>query len=190
MPDKEERIRNLRKANEESHQVIVDSLRTALYELLKTREIGEIKVVDLIRKAGVSRGAFYKNYYLITDVLKDDIRSVTDDVGNAIGGNISVNWEVILRAAYQHRNKIPMLLKAGMGMEILEQMNAAIAEEEERFRLRIMTWNGIIFNCILWWAQEGFQTSLEELAIRMTEITDGLYNADIAKRYEEGRKIP
>ena len=63
MPSKEERIRNLKKANEQSHQVIVDSLREALYELLETKDISEIKVVDLIRRAGVSRGGFSSGLY-------------------------------------------------------------------------------------------------------------------------------
>lgn len=58
----------------------MDALREAVYELIETREVSEIKVVDLIRKAGVSRGGFYKNDDLGTDVLKDDIKKVSDDV--------------------------------------------------------------------------------------------------------------
>lgn len=57
----------------------MDSLREAMYELIETREASEIKVVDLIRKAGVSRGGFYRNFHLVTDVLKDDIKEVSDD---------------------------------------------------------------------------------------------------------------
>lgn len=37
----------------------MDALREAMYELIETRDVSEIKVVDLIRKAGVSRGGFY-----------------------------------------------------------------------------------------------------------------------------------
>ncbi len=58
----------------------MDALREAIYELIETRDVSVIKVVDLIRKAGVSRGGFYKNDDLVTDVLKDDIREVSDDV--------------------------------------------------------------------------------------------------------------
>lgn len=72
-PKTDKRVENLRKANEESHRVIVESLREALYRLLVTKDIRDIRVVDLIRLAGVSRGAFYKSYYLVTDVLEEDI---------------------------------------------------------------------------------------------------------------------
>ena len=184
MPSREERIQNLKKANEESHRVIVDSLREAMYDLLETNEISEIRVVDLIRRAGVSRGAFYKNFYQVTDVLKNDIKSISEDVDKAIGGDIGSNWEMILRTVYCHRKKIPLLIKAGMGMQILEQMNAGIEQAEERFRLRIMVWNGIIFNCIVYWTGEGYKTPVSELALKMTEITQGLYDKDIAEKYE------
>ena len=96
MPNKEKRLENLKKANEESHSLIVESLKSALYELLETKEISEIKVVDLTKKAGVSRGGFYRNFYLVTDVLKDDIKMVAEDVRRAMGGDIGTNWEIIL----------------------------------------------------------------------------------------------
>ena len=48
----------------------MDSLREAMYELIETRDVSEIKVVDLIRKAGVSRGGF-----LHIDTCRDMQRS-------------------------------------------------------------------------------------------------------------------
>lgn len=184
MPSKEERIRNLKLANEQSHQLIVDSLREAMYELIETNDVSEIKVVDLIRKAGVSRGGFYKNFYLVTDVLKDDIKEVSDDVKKAIGpyieNNIVSNWEIILSAVYRYRKRIPLLMKAGMGMQILEQMNAGIESKDEQSQLRIIAWNGIIFNCILYWNKEGYRTPIQELAKKMTEITQTLQSEKTA----------
>ena len=93
----------------------MDALREAMCELIETRDVSEIKVVDLIRKAGVSRGGFYKNYYLVTDVLKDDIKEVSDDVKKAIGpyieNNVVSNWEIILTAVYSYRERIPLLMQ-------------------------------------------------------------------------------
>ena len=137
MPNMEKRLENLKKANEESHSLIVESLKSALYELLETKEISEIRIVDLTRKAGVSRGGFYRNFYLVTDVLKDDIKMVADDVRHAMGGDIGTDWEIILDTVYRHRKKIPLLLKAGMGFEILDQINRSIDEVEEKYKLRV-----------------------------------------------------
>ena len=188
MPSKEERIENLKRANEESHRVIVDSLREAMYELLETKEISQIKVTDLIKRAGVSRGGFYKNFYLVTDVLKDDIKAVSDEVEKAIGADIGSNWDTILQAVYNCREKISLLIKAGMGLQILEQMNASCAQTEEQFRMRIMVWNGIIFNCLIFWNKDDYRTPIRELSLKMTEITQALYNEELAAKYGEQKK--
>ncbi len=186
-PKTDKRVENLRKANEESHRVIVESLREALYRLLETRDIRDIKVVDLIRLAGVSRGAFYKNYYSVTDVLEDDIRAITEDVSAAMGADISLNWHVILRTVYHHREKIPLLLKAGMGMEMLGQINRSIDDTcDEGHALRVMAWNGIIFNCIQYWAARDFADDPDELAESMATITMTLFEGAIANTDGDG----
>ncbi len=178
MPNREKRIENLQRSNEESHRLIVESLRQALYTMLKTRDIDSIKVVDLTKAAGVSRGGFYRNFYLVTDVLKDDIRVIADDVRQASGMDIGVNWHIILNTVYQHREKIPLLLKAGMGMEILRQINRSIDGMSEEFKLRLIAWNGVIFNCILWWAERDFADDPEDLIERLTEITKPLLDVN------------
>ena len=184
MPINPNKLENLRKTNEESHRVIVESLREALYQLLETKDISEIKVIDLCHAAGVSRGAFYKHFYLITDVLKDDIKTVADDVRKTIGPDISVNWEIILHAVYQHKEKIPLLLKAGMGMEILDQINSGIEAVPDQFKLRIAVWNGIIFNAVGIWAVSGFHRPLEQMAAELTEITMHLYDSEVAAAFD------
>ena len=184
MPINEKKLENLRKANSESHQLVVDSLRDALYKMLETKDISEIKVVDLIKVAGISRGAFYKHYYLITDVLTDDIQTITGDVRQAMGMDIGMNWEIILQTVYRHKKKIPLLLKAGMGMEILDQINRSMDAISEEHKLRILAWNGIIFNAVLYWANRDFKDPLETFASQMTELTLGLHNSEVAAGFK------
>ena len=56
--NREKRIENLQRSNKESHRLIVDSLRQALYTMLKTRDIDSIKVVDLVTPEAASTGTF------------------------------------------------------------------------------------------------------------------------------------
>lgn len=51
-------------------KVVDKYITNALFELLKTKPMTEISTTELIAKAGVSRSSFYRNYYLIEDVLK------------------------------------------------------------------------------------------------------------------------
>ena len=184
MPINPIKLENLRKANEESHRLIVESLREALYKMLEMKDISEIKVIDLCHAAGVSRGAFYKHFYLITDVLKDDIKTVADDVRRTIGPDISVNWDIILHAVYQHKEKIPLLLKAGMGMEILDQINRSIDAVPDQYKLRIAAWNGIIFNAVGIWAVAGFKRPIDQLAAELTQTTAHLYDSAVAYAFD------
>jgi UDP-N-acetylmuramyl tripeptide synthase len=41
---------------------------------------------------------------------------------------------------------------------------------------------------ILYWNQEEYKTPIKKLALKMTEITQALYNEDIAKKYEKHEK--
>ena len=186
MPINEKKLENLRKANAQSHQLIVDSLRDALYQMLETRDVSEIKVVDLIKVAGISRGAFYRHYYLITDVLTDDIQTITEDVQRAMGTDIGRNWDIILQTVYRHKRKIPLLLKAGMGMEILNNINRSLENVSEEYKLKTLAWNGIIFNAILYWANRGFKDPIEIFAVQMTELTQALYDSEVTATLDQG----
>ena len=176
MPN-DKKIKNLKKSNERSHRLIVDCLREALYSLLKTKDISEITVSELTKTAGVSRGGFYKNFYLVTDVLADDIKSVAEDVRIAVGVDIGTNWEIILQAAYRYKDKIPLILKAGMGMQILNEINRSVESFDEKLRLRIIAWNGIIFNSIMDWAERGFAETPHELATQLTKFTLTMFDS-------------
>jgi len=59
-------------ATEHSQQIKQDSqdyLITALLELLKDNDLNNIKVTQVVKKAGVSRMAFYRNFETLDDVL-------------------------------------------------------------------------------------------------------------------------
>lgn len=49
--------------------IITDSIVTALFWLLKDKQLSEISVSDLVAKAGVSRSSFYRNFNSFEDVV-------------------------------------------------------------------------------------------------------------------------
>lgn len=74
-------------ATKHAQQIKIDSqqyLTTALFQLLQTKSLNEIKVTDLIKRAGVSRMAYYRNYQDVSDILrqyfKPQIDRLFDDV--------------------------------------------------------------------------------------------------------------
>lgn len=45
-------------------------ITNALFELLKVKPLAEISTTELIAKAGVGRSSYYRNFYLLEDIIK------------------------------------------------------------------------------------------------------------------------
>ena len=175
MPTREERISNLKKANDESHRNVVISLKEALYGLLKKKDIKDITVTELIKAAGVSRGVFYKYYYSVSDVFLEDIRALSQLVNTNIGNDLYQNWLMIFQTSYDNREKISLLLRANMGMELLKQFNQ-FADEHRGYEDIMRMWYGIIFNAIVTWAARDFKETPEEYAAIYTKMSSPIFN--------------
>ena len=56
-------------------------IKTAMLELLSKQSYDKISITELVKRAGVSRTAFYRNYTsrdeLIDDLVKDILNSTT-----------------------------------------------------------------------------------------------------------------
>ena len=49
---------------------VADDITDALFELLKTKNLADITTTEIIKKAGVCRSSFYRNFYLPEDVIR------------------------------------------------------------------------------------------------------------------------
>ncbi len=63
-------LKNLYQSNKEANQLTKESLETALLFLIEKKELKHISVSELVRKAGVSRNAFYRNYKSKEEILE------------------------------------------------------------------------------------------------------------------------
>ena len=51
-----------------AHEIVIDSLYEALFQLMENKKMNEITVKELCNKAGVSRVSFYRNFDFISDI--------------------------------------------------------------------------------------------------------------------------
>lgn len=63
-------LNNLHQSNKEANQITRESIETALLYLLEKKEMRHISISELVRKAGVSRNAFYRNYKSKEEILE------------------------------------------------------------------------------------------------------------------------
>lgn len=64
-------LKNLYQSNKEANQLTRESLETALLFLLNKKDMKQISISELVKKAGVSRNAFYRNYKSKEEILED-----------------------------------------------------------------------------------------------------------------------
>ena len=67
MKDRQYSVKN---SNEELNKITKSSLQTALIYLMNKKDFAEITITELVKKAGVSRMAFYRNYNSKEDILE------------------------------------------------------------------------------------------------------------------------
>lgn len=61
----------LRMSNEESNKLTKECLQTALIYLMNEKPFDKITITELVKRSGVSRMAFYRNYNTKEDILKE-----------------------------------------------------------------------------------------------------------------------
>ena len=181
MPSKEERIKNLMRSNEAAHKKADTAMKEALYSLLKTKELSRIKVTDLIRTAGVSRGTFYKHHYFLVDLLTDDLDNLINSMFSQFGTSLYDNFLIVFNTIYNYREKLILIYRAGLSIEFLEKLNNHFRNNnfhnnpfhcDESMCIIL---NGITFNAIYNWGKSGFTSSPETLAKEITEITQHIF---------------
>ncbi|CRH91822.1 mycofactocin system transcriptional regulator [Chlamydia trachomatis] len=64
-------LKNLVRSNKESNQLTRESIETALVFLLEKKDLNQISISELVKKAGVSRNAFYRNYKSKEEILEN-----------------------------------------------------------------------------------------------------------------------
>ena len=66
----EKSLENLRKSNQESNLLTREAIETALLQLLEKKDLTKISISELVKRAGVSRAAFYRNYDSKEEILE------------------------------------------------------------------------------------------------------------------------
>lgn len=74
----------LRLSNEASHKLTQECIHTALLYLMKQKSFEKITITELIKRSGVSRSAFYRNYSSKEDVIKEMSEHLFNDFRNSL----------------------------------------------------------------------------------------------------------
>lgn len=168
-----ERMEVLRLSNIESNRITKECIESALILLMKEREYTDISITDIVKRAGVSRTAYYRNYSSKEDILHNMMQEVVDKVVAAMNlyaptENAYNFWYAMFHALNPYYETYQLLLKANFGETILYEINQKLLSEVsveniiERYTSNF--WSGAVYSILTEWIKNGRQQTEEEMA--------------------------
>ncbi len=169
-------ITGLKLSNEEINRITKDSIQEALVYLLSKKDIDDISVTEIVKKAGVSRTAYYRNYQSKEDILKDFSMNVFNLIFSQLDredfAKDPKNWYRFIFTQIKNNARIvKLVVKARLytAEEFLPKSDLTMLSINEQYQIFAM--ESALVNLIQKWVEEDFVLSVEE----MTELCFKLF---------------
>lgn len=161
-----------RLSNEESNKLTRECIRTALIYLLANKELDQINITEIVKKAGVSRATFYRNYAtkenVVKDIVQEAITLLQTVVADPLFKKDSRTWLINIFRNVRENNVIyGILLKSGISH--IELFDPSTLKNLNPNMTRVQEYRFIGYLCgllaiILDWIDHQMLESDEEMA--------------------------
>lgn len=149
----------------------------ALLELLKTKKIAKLTVSEVVKKAGVSRMAFYRNYESLEQVFMAYYEPKFADIFNKIANQISHEQKIADLTHFFHAmtSEIRLAIEAGCTDLLYQVFKSHIARFYDGLN-PFPDWTGArrnywihymsagVFEVWITWIKNGQQETLDEIS--------------------------
>lgn len=159
----------IRYSNQESKRITRGCIESALIQLLEKEEFEKITVSAIVKRAGVSRTAFYRHYQTKEDVVRNAVEEAIATTMNALSYDAQTEqfWNKLFSGAKRYIYPFRILLKAGMGDTILEQITMSALNQQKNFsakeRYSNILWAGAVYNVLVTWIKDNAAEPVEEM---------------------------
>ncbi|WP_057914289.1 TetR/AcrR family transcriptional regulator [Peribacillus muralis] len=168
-----QRMEVLRLSNLESNRITKECIESALVLLMKEKTYTEITITDIVKRAGVSRTAYYRNYSSKEDILHSLVKEVVNNVTTSMSKYDPYNdlykfWLEMFYASKPFSETFQILLNANMGETLLFQINKKLQEEVPENDLvnqyGQFFWGGAVYAILTEWIRNDMQQTEKEMA--------------------------
>lgn len=159
-------IETLKRNNEESNYITREAIQDALYLLMDKHDYQDITITQIIKKSGVSRSAFYRNYKSKEDVIKDILTDLFHKIESEID-SIEINWTSGFDYFYKNKKSFDLITKAHLEYLILDKINEQLIYDNSTANYIQAMNHGIVYNVILYWVKCGM-TESPDIAVKKT----------------------
>lgn len=178
-----ERMEILRLSNQESNHITKNCIESALMLLMKDRCIHDISITDIVKRAGVSRTAYYRNYNSKEDILRSIMQKIVEQFMDELKMHPPVKntyncWHRLFHTVNQHAEFLQLLLKANLGDVALDEIHRRAVPHPSPLHLQgvysAYFWIGAIYNLVAAWIRNGMGQSVEEMAEISYQIVNSM----------------
>lgn len=148
----------------------------AAVALMKNKTLKELKVLEVVKKAGVSRMTFYKYYANIQEALEDYLHIIISEYLEECGQDF-LSYEHILSALLffdRYRTFFLTMKEQGLYSVLMDSVNEFMLQHihhrHEMSAYKIYSYAGSLLNCFLIWEQEGRKDLASDVAGMMYEL--------------------
>ncbi len=161
----------VRLSNKQAKLMTKTCLQNALVQILEAKDINDISVSELTRRAGVSRTAFYSNYQTVDDILSEMINHELKEVNKAVWNAINNKEDIfppIVQMMKDNSELYSLVLKTNIEKTAFFQLRDYIKTtyptiDKKRYYL-LVACIGALRNIILEWFINGCDESVQTIA--------------------------
>lgn len=164
--------------NEELHDATIEAIEQSFRLLMEETPYEKITVSQIVRKAGVSRSAFYRNYETKDELFDKIIMRVMGKVTDMIFENLTFKkyWSSFFKIVYDNKESFSMIVKSKKRVDDYFHIDK---ESVRRFIDKEGAWvavfmSGGVISLIEKWAEDGFEKTPDEICEIMIEALDGI----------------
>ena len=179
-----ENIKNLKLSNENANKLTKECLHTAIITLMSKKKFEDIKITELVKKAGVSRTAFYRNYNSKEEIILEICDNFIKIMKNFVNSDKYKNdyYKFFYDLFCEIRNekkKFKILLQAKLLnsaiLKLDDFMFKIVNPESKKDYYKLLVINTAIFTVIEYWFNSGMEEDEEFMAKLCTDILNNIY---------------
>lgn len=162
-----------RLSNEEANRLTRECIQEALIRLMAEKPFDRISVTEIVRRSGVSRTAFYRNFSSKEEVISDISYRILDSITELVctAARLDQPHQVYCRLFQMIRDNstnFDLLLKADFPQKRSETPRNYIANRfadlSREDQYTIFGWYGAVENLIIDWYLHGMEESVSYMA--------------------------
>lgn len=160
---------------QEANRKVKRGIEDALMSLMREKSFSDITVSDIIKKSGVARASYYRNYYTKEGIIIEATENAKASYMARLAetGCAYNSYEGILlafRYFNAYRKHILNVYNAGLSSIYLKLLDEYLENEEGDMkqtdirRYMLYFYSGAVYNVFIKWLENGMEESPEEVA--------------------------